>query len=45
MTITFESEGDDRLVTTLTGTFHQAALQGWLRQLRSGIATDFGQLC
>ena len=37
MTITFESEGDgeDRPVTTLTGTLDQAALQGLLRRLYS----------
>ena len=35
MTITVESEGDGPPVTTLTGTFDQAALQGVLRQLYS----------
>jgi len=35
MTITVEREGDGSLVTTLTGTFDQAALQGLLRQLYS----------
>jgi len=33
MTITFDSEGDDQPVTTLTGTLDQAALQGLLRRL------------
>jgi hypothetical protein len=35
MTISVESEGDDPPVTTLTGTFDQAALQGLLRRLYS----------
>lgn len=35
MTITVESEGDGPLVTTLTGTVDQAALQGLLRRLYS----------
>ena len=35
MTITVESEGDGPPVTTLTGTFDQAALQGLLRRLYS----------
>ena len=35
MTITVEREGDGPPVTTLTGTFDQAALQGLLRQLYS----------
>ena len=35
MTITFESEADDLQVTTLTGTFDQAALHGLLRRLYS----------
>jgi hypothetical protein len=33
MTITVDSEGDDKPVTTLTGTLDQAALQGLLRRL------------
>ena len=35
MTITFDSEGDNSPVTTLTGTVDQAALQGLLRRLYS----------
>jgi hypothetical protein len=35
MTITVESEGDGLLVTILTGTVDQAALQGLLRRLYS----------
>ena len=35
MTITIESEGDGLPITTLTGTFDQAALHGLLRQLYS----------
>ena len=35
MTITVESEGDGPPVTTLTGTFDQAALHGLLRRLYS----------
>jgi hypothetical protein len=35
MTITIESEGDGSLITTLTGTLDQAALQGLLRRLYS----------
>jgi len=35
MAITFESEDDGPPVTTLTGTFDQAALQGLLRRLYS----------
>jgi hypothetical protein len=35
MTVTVESEGDGRPVTTLTGTVDQAALQGLLRRLYS----------
>ena len=35
MTILVESEGDGSPVTTLTGTFDQAALQGLLRRLYS----------
>ena len=35
MTIVVESEGDGPPVTTLTGTFDQAALQGLLRRLYS----------
>ena len=35
MTFTVESEADNLLVTTLTGTFDQAALQGILRRLYS----------
>ncbi len=35
MTITFDSEGDNSPVTTLTGTIDQAALQGLLRRLYS----------
>ena len=35
MTITVESEGKERPVTTLTGTVDQAALQGLLRRLYS----------
>ena len=35
MTIMVESEGDGLPVTTLTGTFDQAALQGLLRRLYS----------
>jgi len=35
MTITVESEGEDRPVTTLTGSVDQAALQGLLRRLYS----------
>ena len=35
MTITVEREGDGPPVTTLTGTFDQAALQGLLRRLYS----------
>ena len=33
--ITIENEGNDRQVTTLTGTVDQAALQGLLRRLYS----------
>ena len=33
MTVTIESEGDGLPVSTLTGTFDQAALQGLLRRL------------
>ena len=35
MTITVESEGDGLPVTSLTGSFDQAALQGLLRRLYS----------
>jgi hypothetical protein len=35
MTITAETEVDGTSITTLTGTFDQAALQGLLRQLYS----------
>ena len=35
MTIVVEGEGDGPPVTTLTGTFDQAALQGLLRRLYS----------
>ena len=35
MTITVDSEGDFPPVTTLTGSFDQAALQGLLRRLYS----------
>jgi hypothetical protein len=35
MAITFDSEGDNSPVTTLTGTIDQAALQGLLRRLYS----------
>jgi hypothetical protein len=35
MTVKVESEGDDPPVTTMTGTFDQAALQGLLRRLYS----------
>ena len=35
MTFTVETEPDGRPVTTLTGTFDQAALQGLLRRLYS----------
>jgi hypothetical protein len=35
MTITIESQGDGSLVTTLTGTVDQAALQSLLRRLYS----------
>ena len=35
ITIAVESEGDGPPVTTLTGTFDQAALQGFLRRLYS----------
>ena len=35
MTVTIESEGDGLPVSTLTGTFDQAALQGLLRRLYS----------
>jgi hypothetical protein len=35
MTITVESEGEDRPITTLTGSLDQAALQGLLRRLYS----------
>lgn len=35
MTITVESNGEGLPVTTLTGTFDQAALQGLLRRLYS----------
>ncbi|MFC1936035.1 hypothetical protein ACFLYP_00050 [Chloroflexota bacterium] len=35
MTIKVDSEGDDPPITTLTGTFDQAALQGFLRRLYS----------
>jgi hypothetical protein len=35
MAITFDSEGDNSPVTTLTGTVDQAALQGLLRRLYS----------
>jgi hypothetical protein len=35
MTITIESEGEDRPITTLTGSLDQAALQGLLRRLYS----------
>ena len=35
MTITVDSEGDVPPVTTLTGSFDQAALQGLLRRLYS----------
>jgi hypothetical protein len=35
MSITIESEGDGPPITTLTGTFDQAALQGLLRRLYS----------
>ena len=33
MTLTIEHEGDERPMTTLTGTVDQAALQGVLRRL------------
>lgn len=35
LAVAVESEGDDPPVTTLTGTFDQAALQGLLRRLYS----------
>jgi len=35
ITVTVESKGDGPPVTTLTGTFDQAALQGLLRRLYS----------
>ena len=35
MAITFDSDGDNSPVTTLTGTIDQAALQGLLRRLYS----------
>jgi len=35
MTIAFDSDGDGRPVTTLTGSLDQAALQGLLRRLYS----------
>ena len=35
MTVTIESEDDRPPITTLTGTFDQAALQGLLRRLYS----------
>jgi hypothetical protein len=35
MTVTVGSEDDGQLVTTLTGSFDQAALQGLLRRLYS----------
>ncbi len=35
MTIVVENEGDDLSITTLTGSFDQAALQGLLRRLYS----------